>query len=229
LPSRVPAASVAKAAPRPGRLYVLAGANGAGKSSIGGEALRQAGIDFFNPDHAAQRIRTVQPRLSQTEVNSAAWHHGRRLLERAIVDHLDFAFETTLGGQTMTGLLERAAGAGLEVRIWYAGLATPELHIERVARRVAKGGHDIPDEDVRRRYDQSRLNLIRLLPKLAELRVYDNSEEADPDAGKEPALRLLLHLRNRRIAAPSNLGSTPGWAKPIVAAAMKMTGMKWSR
>lgn len=215
-----------KPATRPGRLYVLAGANGAGKSTIGGEALRQAGVDFFNPDQAAQRIRAGQPQLTQSEVNGAAWHHGRRLLERAIVDHLDFAFETTLGGQTMTGLLERAADTGFEVRIWYAGLATPELHIERVRRRVAKGGHDIPEADVRRRYDQSRLNLIRLLPKLTELRVYDNSEEGDPDAGKEPAPKLLLHWRAGRIAAPPNFNGTPDWAKPIVAAAMKIAGVK---
>jgi predicted ABC-type ATPase len=205
---------------------VLAGANGAGKSTIGGEALRQAGVDFFNPDQAARRIRAVQPRLTQTEVNSAAWQQGRRLLQKAIVDNLDFAFETTLGGQTMCQLLERAADAGFEVRIWYAGLATPELHIERVRRRVAKGGHDIPEADIRRRYDQSRLNLIRLLPKLTELRVYDNSEEGDPDAGKEPAPRLLLHWRAGRIAAPASLNGTPDWAKPIAATAMKIAGIK---
>jgi predicted ABC-type ATPase len=217
---------VARPATRFGRLYVLAGTNGAGKSTIGGEALRQAGVDFFNPDQAAQRIRGAQPQLTQTEANSAAWHQGRRLLERAIADHLDFALETTLGGETMTQLLERAADTGFEVRIWYAGLATPELHIARVQQRVAKGGHDISPVDVRRRYDQSRLNLIRLLPKLTELRVYDNSEEGDPDAGEEPAPRLLLHWRAGGIAAPSYFNSTPDWAKPIVAAAIKIASFK---
>jgi predicted ABC-type ATPase len=217
---------VARPATRSGRLYVLAGTNGAGKSTIGGEALRQAGVDFFNPDQAAQRIRAAQPQLTQSEVNSAAWHQGRRLLERAIADHLDFAFETTLGGETMTQLLERAADTGFEIRIWYAGLATPELHIARVQKRVAKGGHDIPEVDVRRRYDQSRLNLIRLLPKLTELRVYDNSQEGDPDAGEEPVPKLLLHWRVGRIVAPSHFNSTPDWAKPIVAAAMKMASLR---
>jgi predicted ABC-type ATPase len=215
---------VARAGKRRGRIYVLAGTNGAGKSSIGGEAFREAGVDFFNPDEAARRIHAAQPGLTQTEVNSAAWHQGRRLLEAAIGNRLDFAFETTLGGETMTQLLERAAEAGFEVRVWYAGLASPELHIERVRRRVAKGGHDIAEADIRRRYDQSRLNLIRLLPRLTELRLYDNSEEADPDAGREPAPKLLLHWRSGRIVAPRDFKDTPDWGKPIVAAAMKLAG-----
>jgi len=213
---------VARPSVRRGRIYVLAGTNGAGKSTIGGEALRAAGVDFFNPDEAARRVRAAQPHLFPADANSIAWHHGRRLLERAIAGKLDFAFETTLGGETMTTLLENASAAGSEVRIWYAGLASPELHIERVRRRVAKGGHDIPEVDIRRRYDQSRLNLIRLTPRLAELRVYDNSAEGDPDAGQEPRPRLLLHLRDGRIAAPSNLTQTPEWAKPILAVAMKL-------
>jgi len=201
---------------------VLAGTNGAGKSTIGGEALRAAGIEFFNPDEAALRIRAAAPHLAPSAVNAAAWHHGRRLLERAIAERLDFAIETTLGGETMTSLLERAATAGTEVRVWYAGLAGPELHIERVRRRVAKGGHDIPEADIRRRYDRSRLNLIRLMPKLAELRVYDNSVEGDPDAGQAPAPRLVLHWRAGRIVGPRDLRGTPDWAKPVAAAAMKL-------
>jgi predicted ABC-type ATPase len=216
---------VARRAKRHGRIYVLAGTNGAGKSSIGGEALREAGVDFFNPDEAARWILAGQPGLTQTEANSAAWHEGRRLLERAIDNQLDFAFETTLGGDTMTGLLERAAEAGLELRVWYAGLDGPALHLERVRLRVAKGGHDIPEADVRRRYDQSRLNLIRLLPKLTELRVYDNSAEGDPDTGRAPAPRLLLHWRSGRIRAPRDFSTTPDWAKPILAAAIKRAGL----
>ena len=203
---------------------MLAGTNGAGKSSIGGEALRAAGVEFYNPDEAARRIGLRQPHLTQLELNSIAWHHGRRLLERSIAEQLDYAFETTLGGETITSLLERAAVAGAEVRIWYAGLASPEFHIERVRMRVAKGGHDIPEVDIRRRYDQSRLNLIRLLAKLVDLRVFDNSVEGDPDAGQEPTPRLLLHWRARRIVAPSTLERTPDWAKPIVVVAIKLAG-----
>jgi predicted ABC-type ATPase len=207
--------------PRAPRIYVLAGTNGAGKSSIAGAMLLRQRVEYFNPDEAARRILAANPGISQTQANGAAWHEGKRLLERAIAERLDFAFETTLGGRTITALLERAASRGFEVRIWYVGLNGPELHIARVRARVAKGGHDIPEPRIRERYDASRLNLIRLLPSLSELWVYDNSKDADPDAGVAPEPRLVLHVRHGAVVGPRDLALTPEWAKAIVAAVMK--------
>jgi predicted ABC-type ATPase len=200
---------------------VLAGVNGGGKSSIGGAVFRKRGADYFNPDEVARKLRAERTSLTQREANGAAWQIGRALLERAIRDRLDFAFETTLGGTTMTRLLEEAAECGIDVFVWYVGLATAELHMERVAERVRRGGHPIPEEDIRRRWDRSRLDLVRLLPRLRELKVYDNTAEADPAAGKPPAPRLVLHVRDGRIVGPDELSSTPAWAKPIVAAALQ--------
>jgi predicted ABC-type ATPase len=206
---------------RASRVYVLAGTNGAGKSSIAGAMLLRQRVEYFNPDEAARRILAANPGISQTRANGAAWHEGKRLLERAIAERLDFVFETTLGGRTITGLLERAASLGIEVRMWYVGLSSPEHHIARVRARVAKGGHDIPESRIRERYHASRLNLIRLLPSLSELWVYDNSEEADPDAGMAPEPKLVVHIRRGAIVGPRDLSRTPDWAKAIVAAAMK--------
>jgi predicted ABC-type ATPase len=204
-------------------IYVLAGANGAGKSSIAGAMFLQQGTEYFNPDEAARQIQTVNPGITQEQANSAAWHEGVRLLKRAIVERGNFAFETTLGGRTITALLESAPSSAVELRIWFVGLSTPELHIERVRSRVEHGGHDIPEEKIRTRYDQSRLNLIRLLPKLTELRVYDNSEEADPRAGFAPEPKPILHLAHGKIISSCALGDTPEWAKPILAAALKFS------
>lgn len=204
-----------------GAIYVLAGTNGAGKSSIGGELLRSEGVRFYNPDDAARRLRASNPDLSIDEANGLAWQQGATLLERAIAQNGNFAFETTLGGDTITRLLEAAIDAGLEVHVWYAGLATVERHIQRVRARVARGGHDIPEDAIRRRYVTSRLNLIRLLPRLSSLRVYDNSVEADPAGGLEPQPALVLHLERRRIVGTSDLSGTPAWVKPIVAAALR--------
>jgi len=205
------------------RLYVLAGVNGAGKSSIGGAMFRASGADYFNPDEAARKLIEANPGLDQVKANAAAWHEGRRLLVRAIAERKDFAFETTLGGSTMPRLLAEAASKGFEVRVWYVGLASPDLHIERVRNRVQAGGHDIPESSIRRRWRHSRLNLIELLPHLAELRVYDNSADADPKAGHPPQPTLVLHLDRGEIAGPPDLASTPEWAKPIVAAALKLS------
>lgn len=186
--------------------------------------LRQAGGDYFNPDEIAKRLRTRERSLTAAEANAAAWTAGVRQLDRAIRQGNEYFFETTLGGATIASRLESAVAQGRDVRIWYAGLRTPELHMARVAARVRSGGHDIAERDIRRRYDDSRRNLIRLLPLLKELKVYDNSYEADPLEGKTPKPVLVLHLRNGRIVGPNELERTPDWAKPIVARALKLAG-----
>jgi len=205
---------------------VLAGTNGAGKSSIAGAIFRQAGTEYFNPDEAATRIISVNAGITQAEANSLAWYEGKRLLKRAIAERCNFAFETTLGGNTITELLDRALLTGIEVRIWYVGLNSPELHIERVRSRVARGGHDIPETRIRERYNNSRLNLIRLLPRLTELLLYDNSYEADPRSGIAPELKFILHFAAGKIVRSCDLPLTPEWAKPILAAAVKLSMQK---
>lgn len=187
---------------------------------------RTKGTYYFNPDEAAARIRHTKPHLSEAEANSQAWNQGRRLLQRAIAERLNFAFETTLGGKTIPALLSSALSGGLEVRVWYVGLSSVELHIARVKARVEKGGHPIPEEKIRERFDRSRLNLIRLLPRLTELLLYDNSNETDPDAGERPELMLLLHMASGKIVGSCNLQSIPEWAKPILAAALKMAEVR---
>ncbi|MGB9429671.1 MAG: zeta toxin family protein [Gammaproteobacteria bacterium] len=209
---------MARAAPCIG---VLAGTNGAGKSSIAGAFLRRAGGEFFNPDEAARRILSAHPRLPAAEANSLAWKLGLQQLQDVIRTHRDYWFETTLGGRTVTATLVSAPAAGVDVRVWYVGLNSPELCIARVAARVKHGGHAIPEDLIRRRYDSSRLNLIRLLPHLAELVVFDNSAETDPAAGKRPEPVKILHMRGGKILNPDKLPESPDWAKPIVAAALK--------
>ncbi len=213
----MPASALAEVA----RIYVLAGVNGAGKSSLGGAAFRGAGGEYYNPDEAARRIRALQPAVSQRDANALAWQQGVRLLERAIERRLAYAFETTLGASTIPRLLAQAAEGGAEVRIWYVGLDTVERHIARVRARVRRGGHDIPEADIRRRFETSRVNLVELMPALEALRVYDNSLEADPAQGKAPVPRLVLHRERGRIVAPDDLRGTPQWAKAILARALR--------
>jgi predicted ABC-type ATPase len=201
---------------------VLAGANGAGKSSLGGELLIASGGSFFNPDAHARRIRELMPELDVAEANAMAWNQGRAGLERAIAMRGNYAFETTLGGQTIAALLVRAGQSGLAVRVWFVGLAHAGMNVLRVHARVLNGGHDIPEEDIRRRYDAGRSNLVRLLPVLDELRVYDNSVDADPSLGRSPQPRLLLHVVRQQMLGPADLAATPGWAKAIVVAAIKL-------
>ncbi len=205
-------------------ITVLAGVNGAGKSSVGGAHLEQNGGVYYNPDVVARSAREASPSLTAEEANAYAWNRGRALLEAAIAGRTDFNFESTLGGETITKLLIEAARKGATLNLWYAGLSSVELHIKRVAARVKKGGHRIPEPDIRNRWVSSHLNLIRLLPHVTTLRVYDNSVERDPHKGEAPEPKLVLSVTNGAIDFPGRdeVKDTPDWAKPIVVAAFKI-------
>ncbi|MFM2199158.1 MAG: hypothetical protein RLZZ505_2590 [Verrucomicrobiota bacterium] len=203
-------------------LYVLAGVNGAGKYSIGESIFRAEGSVVFNPDSVALKIRAQHPDISAALANGHAWQIGKSLLEQAIVDKRDYRLETTLGGCSIAKLLQTAAQSGHLLHIWFCGLESPELHLRRVRSRVTRGGHDIPEEKIRERWNSSRETLIRLLPFIHHLRVYDNSTEADPAAGQTPCLRLLLEMKSRKITAPADLSDAPEWAQPIIAAAIHL-------
>jgi predicted ABC-type ATPase len=200
---------------RRGEIVVLAGTNGGGKSSVGGHHLRAVGDTYYNPDEIARRIREIRPELSQRDANAQAWERGVVELRKAIENHSDFAFETTLGGNTVPGLIEEAADRGLDVHMWYVGLASADLHVQRVRERATRGGHDIPEAKIRQRYDASRSNLVRLLPKLASLSVYDNSAPPDPETAEVEPM-LVLRMEARRIVERVPPDEVPEWAREIM-------------
>ena len=198
-------------------ITAIAGTNGAGKSSILGEYLRQQGGEYFNPDEVARQLREQHPELDQTEANGLAWTAGRDLLIEAIRHGGDYVFETTLGGRTIPRLLAEAASRGHRVVVWYVGLDSPETHIQRVEARVQRGGHAIPEPKIRERFTRSVENLITLLPALHECRVFDNSFSANLDQHEAPKPISLLHLRDGEVLESIELREVPGWAKPIFA------------
>jgi predicted ABC-type ATPase len=203
------------AEPRP-TIWVLAGVNGAGKSSIGGAMLTASGGTWFNPDAAAKSLR--EHGVAPNEANARGWSMGFELLQRAVNERKSFLFETTLGGRTITDTLIEASRREHAIRVWYCGLDTVERHLARIARRVAEGGHDIPEALVRTRFEASRVNLIRLLPVLTELRLLDNSVEHSNPRRAKP--RTLLHLRDGELLDLAPPGKTPDWAKPVIGAAL---------
>lgn len=206
-------------------LYVLAGVNGAGKSSIGGQHLLEvSGMPWFDPDTFAREYREATG-CGQEEANATAWGEGMRRLDEAVANGTNYAFETTLGGRTVPAKIAMAA-ATHDVAIWYCGLASPELHIARVKARVAAGGHDIPEGKIRERYESSLLNLIALLPRVSSLMTYDNSQQAGPgESIPDPV--LVLDLYAGEVLFPdtaSAIQATPDWVKPLVEAALSEHG-----
>jgi len=203
-------------------LYVLAGVNGAGKSSVGGSFLRQAGLDWYNPDTFARELVELHG-LSQLEANGRAWEEGMAQLDAAIAQRTPFAFETTLGGDTVREKIKRAC-ATHDVRLWYCALSSPEQHVARVQFRAAQGGHDIPEGKIHERWKTSRANLLELLSELTEVSVFDNSAKADLGA-VIPEPKLILHLKDKKLLHPKNIAAianTPEWAQAIMERALEI-------
>ncbi len=205
-------------------IFVLAGVNGAGKSSIGGHLLNKQGLTWFNPDTFTRELMAA-PGWDLERANVAAWQEGMQRLAKAVRNGEDFAFETTLGGSSVPHRI-RVAAQTHDVYVWFCGLSSAEQHIARVRARVAAGGHDIPETRIRERYDNAQANLIALMPHLAHLQVYDNSIDAAPGESV-PTPTLVLEMVAGKICHPdprdaATLGATPEWAKAIVAAAIAL-------
>lgn len=204
-------------------IFVLAGVNGAGKSSVGGAILQEHGLTWYNPDAYARELVNLLA-LPLAEANAQAWEYGRAQLESAITQGRNFAFETTLGASTIPEMLAQASTTH-DVIMLFCGLSSEAHHIARVDLRVAHGGHPIPEEKIRERWIASRKNLIKLLPHLARLQAFDNSTEAEP--GQDiPDPVLVLEMVGGKLTYPepddlAALQATPDWAKPIVQAAIE--------
>jgi len=206
----------------PAEIVVAAGANGAGKSSIAQPYIEANGYPYFNPDQHARKL--VQLGVSPDEANGRAWRFGHDRLREAVDRDRSFAFETTLGGHSIAFELMRALAFGRAVTMFYVGLASPELHIRRVAARVVRGGHDIPAELIRKRYDSSRANLISFIGTKAWIRVWDNSAESAD--GRPDGAAQVFELREAQLVlprtAPRHADSIPAWARPFLAQALKL-------
>jgi len=205
-------------------IIALAGVNGAGKSSVAGDILKDHVLVWFNPD-AYARALIARTGCARNEADADAWAYGKARLEAALVEGTDYAFETTLGGDTISGLLAKASETH-DVHMIYCGLDSVEKHIARVRFRVDHGGHDIPEERIRVRWTSSRQNLIGLLPHFVHLQVFDNSADVAPGEPL-PDPKLVLEMKSGIVVYPSlddpeACGAIPDWAKPVVAAAFRL-------
>lgn len=155
---------------------VLAGPNGAGKSTAAavlmGRTLQV--VEFVNADDIAAA-------LSPQDVDAAAITAGRIMLTRLrelASQRRSFAFETTLATRSFAPWLTSLRGSGYSVHLIYFWLSSERLAIRRVAGRVRSGGHDVPAETVRRRYNAGLRNFFNLYAPIASSwAFYDNSAQ----------------------------------------------------
>ena len=155
-------------------IYIIAGANGSGKTTFAKEFLpRYVESPYFvNADSIAQGISPFSPELVAIKAGRILIDEIRELINQ----NKTFAFETTLSGRTYISFISRAIKQGYRVHIFYLWLQNSDLATQRVKFRVAGGGHNIPANDIKRRFGRSLKNLFEQYMPLAESwYLFDNS------------------------------------------------------
>ena len=158
-------------------LYVIAGPNGAGKTTfIKRFAPRElALLDFINADEIARGLSPLAPDRALLEAGRLVLSRFRQFVEAG----RDFVLETTLSGRTYRKHFEAARAAGYHIRLDFLLLPEIEDSIRRVADRVEQGGHDVPIEDLRRRFKVTVENLFTIYrPVIDRWSIYDNGQHA---------------------------------------------------
>jgi predicted ABC-type ATPase len=180
-------------------LCILGGCNGAGKTTLARELLPRLGLmRFLNADEIARGLSPLDPTLS-------AFKAGRLVLEEArslIAAKVSFALESTLSGRAQVALIREAKAQGYRILLHYIVIGSAAQAVARVALRVRLGGHHVPGDDVRRRYERSRQHFLEdYLPLADEWVLWDNAQPphqriADSDTNTLDELHTMLTYNN---------------------------------
>ena len=132
------------------RLYIISGCNGAGKTTASYSLLPEMlnCSEFVNSDEFAKGLSPFDPSKASIQASRYMLMKIKYLLKK----QMDFGIETTLATRTLLQTVKQAQKAGYTVTLLYFWLSSPEMAIERVKARVEAGGHNIPEETIRRRY-----------------------------------------------------------------------------
>lgn len=183
-------------------LYIISGCNGAGKTTASYTVLPEVlhCKEFVNADEIARGLSPFNP-------ESVAIEAGRLMLQRIedlLIKDESFSIETTLATKSYINLVRRAQVKGYTVRLLFFWLNSPELALQRIAERVAKGGHNIPEPIVRRRYVAGICNLFRLfMSEVDSWEIYDNSEYPAVQiarGGKDDETSIIVESTYKTIA-----------------------------
>jgi predicted ABC-type ATPase len=163
-------------------LVVLAGPNGAGKSTFFAEYLHGLGLLFVNADHIARLLHDAEPRLPTPQLERRAFEEAERLRADLIDLRFGFCTETVFSDPAgaKPDFMERARSSGFVVLLVFIGLAGPALSVARVATRVARGGHDVPNDKLFARYPRTLKNLKSAVGAVDRAFLFDNSSLGAP-------------------------------------------------
>ncbi|MGJ3262314.1 MAG: AAA family ATPase [Salinarimonas sp.] len=196
----------------PARLWLIAGANGVGKTTYAFRHIRAvSGSDeFVNLDELARGISPLN--VEKGRIRASRMAVG--LIGDLIAARRSFSLETTLAGRTHLRTVDAARAAGMEVVILYFAVATVETCLHRIARRVAEGGHDVPEAEARRRWTRSLANLALYVEKADLWRVFDaNAKPAVVAEGRAGCVTMRGDTSGLPPALAATLDAIPACAE----------------
>lgn len=179
---------------------VIGGPNGSGKSTLTAMLRRQGlAVPIIDPDAIARELNPNAPELAAIEA-------GREALKRQtahLTSGVSFAIETTLAGNMALRHMEQARQRGFATELLFVAIGDVRTNIERVAGRVERGGHNVPDVDVRRRYARSMANLVPAIDRADRVTVFDNSTDQ--------GLRVVLTIEEGNLTQHVRPSELPFW------------------
>ena len=185
-------------------LVVIAGPNGSGKSTL--RRIREFGeVEAIDPDAIARSM----PQDVKYGKDVAAAREALKRRDAAIAARRSFLVESTLSGRDVHRLMEKVRSADYRTLLHFVCVESPDQAVERVRNRVARGGHDVPEQNIRRRFSLSLANLPLAIALSNESYLYDNSDVGAPH-------RRVAIVRGKR---SRTVKRCPEWATSAVSAA----------
>jgi len=181
-------------------LIIIAGPNGSGKSTLASQLNLEC--DFISADKCEKTLLSHITNKEERELKATMY--VAKAIKTAIAEKKDFAFETVFAANTIPSFLKKAKENGYTITLHYVATNDSEINIQRVAKRVSEGGHDVPRQKIVERYSETLINLPHLIRFVDTAIIYDNSYET---------LQSFLIKEENQIKI---IGVVPNWATKII-------------
>ena len=185
------------------QIWLLAGGNGAGKSTFYRLFLAPRGIKLLNADLIAKEINPENPE----KVSYEAANLVGRLLEDLLDQGISFCYETVFSHGSKIDFVAKAKAQGYKIILVYIHLEIPELNEARVQQRVTEGGHDVPADKIYNRIPRTMKHISTILPLVNEARFLNNSSRKNP----YQQVALVKQGRRKEVFDP-----LPTWAEDML-------------